>query len=449
MSTSDLYQERKSAIHLLRSGCSPKEVAAELNRSIVWVCQWQERFEKNGWAGLESQSRAPKEHGRKLSPKIQQAIIQARSELEAEATEGEGLKYMGSPAVLARLKRKKIAPLPSLARIERVLRAGGMTRTKKSTEAEIKYPPWQPNQPHPLIQVDIVPHYLRGGERVAGFNGLDVVWRYPTGQAFAQRRAEDAKQFLLHVWQQIGLSGYTQVDNEGCFSGGFTHQAVLGQVVRSALWVGTELVFSPIRHPESNCFVERFHQDYDDHIWHNTTLQNIADVNQRSTTFFQNYRQSEHHSALNGQSPAEVHFQRHPQLLPPDFELPEGKIPLTEGQIHFMRRVSDAGTVSVLNLEWAVPHDPDPPKAVWVTLQFALTGATLRIYDAAPDVDARVCLVAYPFPVSETIHPKLTSMQPSQPNKSQGEYLMQLPLEFFTISARSTAKMVAEFLAMY
>jgi hypothetical protein len=40
-------------------------------------------------------------------------------------------------------------------------------------------------------------------------------------------------------------------------------------------------------------------------------------------------------------------------------------------------------------------------------------------------------------------------MQPSQPNKSQGEYLMQLPLEFFTISARSTAKMVAEFLAMY
>jgi hypothetical protein len=356
---------------------------------------------------------------------------------------------MGSPAVLARLKRKKIAPLPSLARIERVLRAVGMTRTKKSTEAEIKSPPWQPNQPHPLIQVDIVPPYLRGGERVAGFNGLDVVWRYPTGQAFAQRRAEDAKQFLLHVWQQIGLSGYTQVDNEGCFSGGFTHQAVLGQVGPSAWWVGTELVFSPIRHPESNCFVERFHQDYDDHIWHNTTLQNIADVNQRSPTFFQNYRQSQHHSALNGQSPAEVHFQRHPQLLPPDFELPEGKSPLTEGQIHFMRRVSDAGTVSVLNLEWAVPHDPDPPKAVWVTIQFALTGATLRIYDAAPDVDARVCLVAYPFPVSETIHPKLTSMQPSQPNKSQGEYLMQLPLEFFTISARSTAKMVAEFLAMY
>ena len=448
MSTSDLYQERKTAIHLLRSGCSPEEVAAEMNRSVVWVYKWQGRFEKNGWAGLESQSRAPKELGRQLSPKIQQAIIQARSELEAEAAEDEGLKYVGSPAVLARLKREKIAPLPGLASIERVLRAVGMTKAR-STEEKIKYPHLQPNQPHQLIQVDIVPHYLRGGQSVACFNGLDVVSRYPTGQAFAQRRAEDAKRFLLHVWQEIGLSRYTQVDNEGCFSGGFTHKAVLGQVVRSALWVGTELLFSPIRHPESNGFVERFHQDYDTHVWHNTTLQNIADVNQQSTTFFQNYRQSEHHSALNGQSPTEVHFQHHPQLLPPDFELPEGKLPLTEGQIHFMRRVSDASTVSVLNLEWPVPDDPVPPQAVWVTIQFTLTGAALRIYDAAPDVDPRVCLATYPFAVSETIHPKSTTIQIPQPDKSQGEYLMQLPLELFTISARSTAKMVTEFLAMY
>lgn len=448
MSTTDLYQERKTAIHLLRSGCSRKEVAAELNRSVVWVCKWQGRFEKNGWAGLESQSRAPKEHGRQLSPKIQQAIIQARSELEAEAVEGEGLKYVGSPAVLARLKRKKIDPLPGLASIERVLRAVGMIKTK-STEEKINYPHLQPHQPHQLIQVDIVPHYLRGGESVACFNGLDVVSRYPTGQAFAQRRAEDASRFLLHIWQEIGLPRYTQVDNEACFSGGFTHKAVLGQVVRSALWVGTELLFSPIRHPESNCFVERFHQDYDAHVWHNTALQNIADVNQHSTTFFQNYRQSEHHSALNGQSPTEVHFQHQPQLLPPDFALPEGKLPLTEGQIHFMRRVSDAGTVSVLNLEWSVAHDPDPPKAVWVTIHFTLTGAALRIYDAAPDVDTRVCLATYPFPVSETIHPKSIPIQTPQPDKFQGEYLMQLPLEFFTFSARSTAKMVAEFLAMY
>ncbi len=46
MSTSNLYQERKTAIHLLRSGYSPKEVASELNRSVFWVYKWQKRFKK-------------------------------------------------------------------------------------------------------------------------------------------------------------------------------------------------------------------------------------------------------------------------------------------------------------------------------------------------------------------------------------------------------------------
>lgn len=449
MSGSNLYEERRTAIHLLRSGCNPQEVASELNRSVFWVYKWQKRFEQDGWKGLQSQSRAPKHHGRRLTAGVQQAIVQARSELEAEAAENKGLHYIGGPAVLARLDQKKIQPLPSVPSIERVLRVAEMTRAKgKSPEEKIKYPRLHPTEPHQLIQVDIVPHYLGGGERVACFNGIDVVSRYPAGQAFSQRRAEEAKHFLIHVWQEIGLAKYTQVDNEGCFSGGFTHKGVLGQVVRLALWVGTELIFSPVRHPESNGTIERFHQDYDDHVWHNTSLKNLADVNQHGTTFCKNYRLSRHHSALNGRSPTEVHVQKTPPLLPANFELPHGKLPLTEGQVHFMRRVSDQGTLSVLNLPWAVP-DPDPLKGVWVTIQFTLTGATLHIYDAAPDVDTRVCLASYPFPLSETIQPRPTSIQTRPLDEPQEAYFMQLPLKFFIISVRSTAKMIADFLAMY
>ena len=449
MSRSNLYEERKTAIHLLRRGCHPKQVATELNRSVFWVYKWQGRFEQDGWAGLHSQSRAPKQHGRRLPPEVRQAIVQTRSELEAEATEGKGLKYIGAPAVLARLDPKKVDPLPSLPSIERVLRVAEMTKAKaKSTAEKIKYPRLHPTQPHQLIQVDIVPHYLGGGESVACFNGIDVISRYPTGQAFAQRRAEEARRFLRHVWQEIGLAQYTQVDNEGCFSGGFSHKAVLGQVVRLALWVGTELIFSPVRHPESNGTIERFHQDYDEHVWHHTVLQNLAEVNQYGTTFFKDYHHSRHHSALNGQTPTELHFQKTPQCLSPTFELPEDKLPLTEGQVHFMRRVSPKGMVSVLNLEWSVP-DPDPLKGVWVTIQFTLTGATLRIYDAAPDVHTRACLATYPFPLSETVHPRPITGQTRQPDEPRETYLLQLPLEFFTISVRSTAKMATDFLAMY
>ena len=61
------------------------------------------------------------------------------------------------------------------------------------------------------------------------FNAIDVVSRYPTGQVSTSRRASDACDFLIHVWQTIGLAQYTQVDNEGCFSGGQRTNMSLGK----------------------------------------------------------------------------------------------------------------------------------------------------------------------------------------------------------------------------
>jgi hypothetical protein len=294
-------------------------------------------------------------------------------------------------------------------------------RGPHQAQVEVKYPRLQPCRLHQLTQVDIVPHYLSGGEAVACFNALDVVSRYPTGHAYAQRRAEDAVDFLIHAWQEIGLPRYTQVDNEGCFSGGFTHAGVLGQVVRLALWVGAELVFSPLYHPESNGTVERFHQDYDRHVWDLLDLPNRAAVISQGNRFFDQYRHSPHHTALKGQTPAEVHLQLPPNRLPADFTRPKGKLPLTEGQIHFMRRVSPTGTVSVLNLEWAVPT-PKPDQGVWVTIEFTLAGARLSIYDTAPDADDRTCLATYPFPLKEPVQPRpVIQPTPDQVSTPSGE----------------------------
>ncbi len=36
--------------------------------------------------------------------------------------------------------------------------------------------------------------------------------------------------------------------------------------------VGTELVFSAVREPESQGFIERLHQDYSRHVWQDTYL---------------------------------------------------------------------------------------------------------------------------------------------------------------------------------
>jgi transposase InsO family protein len=261
--------ERRMAIHLLRSGRSPLEVAQEMQRSLAWVYKCRKRFFEHGnWDDLNDRSRAPKHCPRKLPETVGQAIRQARSELEAEAAEPGKLSYIGAPAIQARLSRQKVKPLPSLSSIERELRTAGMTRPRKpARSASITYPHLRPTRPQQLLQVDIVTHYLPGGQCVACFNAIDVVSRYPVGGQYASRRSQDAADFLIQAWQTLGIPNFTQVDNEGCFSGGFTHPGVLGKVLRLALFVGTELVFSPVYHPESNGSVERFHQDYNQNVW--------------------------------------------------------------------------------------------------------------------------------------------------------------------------------------
>jgi len=405
------YAIRKTAIHLLRSGKTPTEVAQELSRSRVWVYKWRERFFAQGdWQALQDQSRAPDHPPKKLSEAVQQAIRQARSELEAEDAEPGKLSYVDAHAVSARLRRKQVSPQPSISSIERELRAAGMTRPSRPKEAaEVDYPHIHPTRPLQLIQVDIVPHYLPGGPCLACFNAIDVVSRYPAGQPSLTKRSQDAVSFLLHVWREIGIPEFTQVDNEGCFSGGFTHPGVLGKVLRLALLVGTQLIFSPIRHPESNGTVERFHQDYSKNVWDKIELPDLQAVEQQSPGFFAAYRQSEHHSALQGRCPAELHPAPPVSRLPVDFRLPD-PLPLTSGQVHFIRRVSQASQVSILNMDWPVPF-AQPDQGVWATLEFELDGASLRIFDAAPDVQVRTCLAAHPFPLKSDVQPLADEFQ--------------------------------------
>jgi len=403
-----LPEERKNAIHLLRAGLSTKAVAHELGRTPRWVRKWYQRYQSGGWEGLKERSRRPHHLAHQTSAAHKQAIRTARSELEAEAASGQGLKYIGGQAIRTRLKAKGIQTLPSIATIERVIRAAGMTRPyQRPQPLEIHYPHLKAKQPQTLIQADIVPHYLKGGDRVACFNAIDVASRYPTGQAYAQRRSQDAESFLLHVWQELGISKYIQVDNEACFSGGFNHPYVLSKVVRLALQARTELVFSPVRHPQSNGSVERFHQDYDKHVWEDTYLNDIPEIQSQGKRFFALYRQRPL-SRLNEQTPAAVH--QRPTRLPDGLQPATGKRPLYEGKVHFMRKVLADNTISVLNVSWSVPA-AHPNQGVWATLVIKKSGAKLLIFNAAPDAPARKRLAAYPFKITEPVlsHPVQSS----------------------------------------
>jgi len=405
-----LLQARQSAIHLLRSGRSVAEVAEQLGYSQAWVYKWKNRFEASGdFKALHAQSRAPNRRPNATSEPVKRAIRQTRSELEAEAASGQGLTYIGAPTIRARLKKQGITA--SRAVIERELKAADMTRPWTKKPEKVDYPHLKPRAPHVLCQVDIVPHYLPGGQLIANFNAIDVVSSYASGYSYTNKTSREAFAFLCRLWREQGIARYTQLDNEGCFSGGSTHRYVLGKVLRLGLHVGTELVYSPPYHPQSNGFVERFHQDYSSHVWNRLTLQCLDEVNEGAQRFFKAYRHSTH--KRRGTSAAQLH--RAPGRLAD--AVPFGKLPLTEGQAHFIRQVATEqmalapGHIQVLNVPWYVGLE-HAGKGVWATLRFeAPQQAWLRVYDAAPDVSGRTMLASHVFPLKESIHPAESTIQ--------------------------------------
>ncbi len=426
MSEQSNYEDRKSLVHMLNSGKKPSEAAQELSRARAWAYKWKTRYEQAGWEGLKPQSRAPKHVPRHTPVEVQQAILRVRSELEAEREKEESLGYIGADAVYGLLRTRGMTPLPAVSTIERILRQAGKTKPRlPPVVKEVEYPHLQPTAAHQLTQVDIVPHYLTGGQSIACFNSIDVVSRYPAGKQYANKGSAQASDFILHTWRELGLSEYLQMDNESCFSGGYKHPGVIGKVVRLALYVGVQPVFSPFYHPESNAFVERFHQDYSDFVWNKVHLENLAAVRQRSAGFFPNYRASHHHSALAGQSPLEIHRALPVRKLPADFSLPN-RLPITAGQVHFLRAVDEKRNVLILNKIWSAGKAL-PDQGVWATLLLKPAGATLRIYDAAPDAKKRVCLAEHSFPLKEPVVPIQSKFAQKQP----GPYWWQTLLSGF------------------
>ena len=95
-----------------------------------------------------------------------------------------------------------------------------------------------------------------------------------------------------------------------------------------------------------------------------------------------------------------------------DFSLPN-PLPITAGQMHFLRAVDEKRSVLILNKVWSAGIGV-PDQGVWATLSLRPGGATLHIYDAAPDAQRRRCLAEHPFPLKEPVVPLLPQFDPKQ-----------------------------------
>jgi len=92
-------EDRKALIHLLNSGKTTRESAQVLGRSRGWAYKWKDRFEQDGWAGLQAHSRALQHIVWQTATEIRQEIVRIRCALEAEAEAPDSLGYVGGDAI--------------------------------------------------------------------------------------------------------------------------------------------------------------------------------------------------------------------------------------------------------------------------------------------------------------------------------------------------------------
>jgi Homeodomain-like domain len=349
----DELAARHRAITLRLAGRPVKAVCAAVGRSEVWFRKWWHRYLEAGPEGLYDLTRATHHIALHIPPELERTILSIRRRLQAHATPATRYCLIGAPAILAELKSLGIRPLPCERTIERVLQRNGLTAPR------IRLAPLLPRQDYPgpqarasneLHEVDLVgPIYLQGsGHRYYLWVGKDAFDGAVCLRLAYSRRMDEVLGFLGECWKDLGRPEQAQFDNARELAGWGTSAQVLSRGIRLCLRFGVGPVFIPEGEPQFNGSVENFNGWFQAPLF-DRRFKRPGDLS-RELAWLQEAVNTQHvHPRLGGKTPAQHRRGLRLQKLPASFVVPTGRLPLAEGRVTFIRRVSVAGTVTVLS----------------------------------------------------------------------------------------------------
>jgi len=356
----DMYTHEQAlrweAIRRRLAGESRREICQALERATSWFDKWWAEYRRNPHGDLADRSRAPHTSPQRLSPEIVATVMAIRQTLEAADTAATRYSPIGHRAIAGQLTEMKVAGIPSLTSIQRVLQTHGLTHPLGAGEAKAYYPWPQAWEVNAIQATDIITRHVRGGLAIENFHTLDhyshAIW---LGQ-YLKQTSVTTRQFLLENWANLGRPRFHQFDNEGAFCGGHTHPRVIGQVVRLCLFCGIEPIFTPFYDARRNWQIETFHSLWLRLFWQRHQFRDLAHVQKLTPNFRTWYHAHYHPLALEGLTPNQVRQGARLRWLTPDLRarIPAERLPITAGRIHFMRKVTGDGLIHLLNEPWPV-----------------------------------------------------------------------------------------------
>src|SRR5574337_144118 len=347
---------RREAIRRHVLGERRCDICRDLNRTTRWFDKWWAEYLRDPQTGFADHSRAPHTSPHAMPPSVVQAVVAIRRAFAAAKTPETKYGLIGRRAIRGELERLKIAPLPSLATIQRILAQAELTYPIGAGSASAYYPwpiAWGVNAIH---ATDIITRHVYGGEEIENFHTIDLYSHAVYLTQHSDKSSATMGAHLRKTWANLGLPFLQQLDNEAAFCGGHTHRRVIGQVVRLCLFCGVEPFFTPMYEAKRNYQIETFHSLWDKGFWSREDFANLAHVQAETPAFLRWYHTCYQPPSLNGQTPAQMRRGIPIRRLTPDLQrlLPGGRMPITAGRIHIMRKVDGAGQITLLNETWPI-----------------------------------------------------------------------------------------------
>jgi putative transposase len=354
----DELAARHRAITLHIAGRPVKAACAAVGRSEVWFRKWWRRYLEDGPDGLYDLTRANHYVAQRISPELERSILSVRRRLQAHATPATRYSLIGAPAILAELKGLGVRPLPCERTIERVLERNNLTAPRVRLAPLLprqEYPGPQARASNELHEVDLVgPIYLLGsGHRYYIWVGKDAFDGAVCLRLATSRRMDEVLGFLGECWKDLGLPEQAQFDNARELSGWGPAAWALSRVIRLCLRFGVGPVFIPAGEPQFNGGVENFNGWFQEPLFQRR-FRRPGDL-RRELARLQEAVNTQHvHPRPGGKTPAQHRRGLRLRKLPRSFVVPTGRLPLAAGRVTFIRRVSGAGTVTVLSQTYRV-----------------------------------------------------------------------------------------------
>jgi len=175
--------------------------------------------------------------------------------------------------------------------------------------------------------------------------------------------------------------------------------------VRVALYFGVELIFIPPGEPKRNSEVERVNGLWARSFWDRNNFRSAKDVRRKSVKFLRWYLDYAP-PALCGKSVREAsRKQRCRKLRKKECEALPQALPLTEGRIHYIRRIDVAGCIEILKERFKVSKSL---RGQYVTASVNLKEKSLSIYYRRSAKSKAKLLKKFDYKIEE----KIEKLQP-------------------------------------